>query len=131
MIFINTATKSTGLFKPFFPISIPYGIGHLMGVLRNENKHFSFVDQQIKSNIIKEVDKIINTHSKPYIFGISTLTEAYSEAIVISNKLKGLYPDSVIIFGGIHLPHKKLLMTSVNHAIMSLVKSLNKYLRQN
>ena len=111
MIFINTATKSTGLFKPFFPISIPYGIGHLMGVLRNENKHFSFVDQQIKSNIFKELKKIINTHSKPYIFGISTLTEAYSEAIVISNKLKGLYPDSVIIFGGIHpsaLPKKTL-----------------------
>ncbi|HPX76429.1 MAG TPA: radical SAM protein [Bacteroidales bacterium] len=102
MIFINTATNSTGLFKPFFPISIPYGLGYLMGELRSEGIHFSFIDQQIVSNVFKDMDSLLINHTKPYVFAISTLTEALSQANKISSKLKKLYPESVVIFGGIH-----------------------------
>ena len=102
MIFINTAANSTGLFKPFFPISIPYGIGYLIGVLRSKNMHYSFIDQQIYPNIFTRLPDLLESHSKPYIFAISTLTEALSQARIISDKLKELYPDCIVIFGGIH-----------------------------
>lgn len=102
MIFINTAANSTGLFKPFFPISIPYGIGHLMGILRSKNIHFSFLDQQITPDVFTKIPGLLKSHSKPYIFAISTLTEALSQARIISDSLKGIYPDCIIIFGGIH-----------------------------
>ncbi len=102
MIFINTSTNSTGLFKPLFPISIPYGIGSLISVLRENDINASFVDQQIYKNVLPKISEIVNNHSKPYIFCISTLTEAYSEAVKLSYKLKKLYPDCIIILGGIH-----------------------------
>jgi radical SAM superfamily enzyme YgiQ (UPF0313 family) len=102
MIFINTAANSTGLFKPFFPISIPYGIGHLMGVLRSKNIHFSFIDQQIYPNIFAKLSQLIGSHPKPYVFAISTLTEALSQARYISDRLKELHPDCIVIMGGIH-----------------------------
>ncbi|HOE03854.1 MAG TPA: radical SAM protein [Bacteroidales bacterium] len=102
MIFINTAQNTTGLFKPFFPITIPYGIGYLMAVLRKNGIRFSFVDQQVCKKPLARLRKIVDNHPKPYIFAISTLTESFSSARKLSDRLKKLYPDSIIIMGGIH-----------------------------
>jgi len=38
----------------------------------------------------------------PYIFGFSVLTATFKSAIGLSKQLKELYPNSIIIFGGIH-----------------------------
>lgn len=102
MIFINTAGNTTGLFKPFFPITIPYGIGYLMAVLRDEGIHFSFVDQQVNKNVIRDIVNLVEKHKPPYIFAISTLTESFSSARMISDNLKSLFPDSYVIMGGLH-----------------------------
>lgn len=102
MIFINTAGDTTGLFKPFFPITIPYGIGYLMAMLRKENLSFSFVDQQVCKNVINEVKKLVEENSSPTVFAISTLTESFSSARKISDELKALYPQSIVIMGGLH-----------------------------
>jgi len=118
MIFINTAIDTTGLFRPFFPISIPYGVGHLMAVLREANIKFSFIDQQVQKDVFVEIDKQIQNHQKPYIFSISTLTESFSAARKISDILKNKYPDSVIIMGGLH-------PTSVPLEILNSVQSVD------
>jgi radical SAM superfamily enzyme YgiQ (UPF0313 family) len=73
-----------------------------MYVLRQENLNFSFVDQQVCKNVISEVVKSIENQDPPYVFAISTLTESFSSARKISDVLKGLYPHSIVIMGGLH-----------------------------
>ena len=103
MIFINcTNTKSIGLFKPFFPISIPYGIGYLMAILLKEKSSCHFIDQQTSPDVLKEVKILITKISKPYIFCVSALSEAVPNAVEICKLLKKTYPDAVIICGGLH-----------------------------
>ena len=102
MIFINTATNSTGLFKPFFPITLPYSIGYLMAILLKEGVDFAYIDQQVEKNVFKKIEENTIKLHKPYIFCISTLTESYGNAKLISKYLKEKFSDCVILVGGLH-----------------------------
>lgn len=121
MICINTASNTTGLFKPFFPITLPYGIGFLMAVLKQHNIYFNYVDQQIYPNPISEINKFVIKHSKPYIFCISTLTESNFSAITLSKQLKSKFPDCIVLLGGIHptcMPEEVLANEYVDYVFM-------------
>lgn len=118
MIFINTASDTTGFFKPFFPITLPYGIAYLMAQLRSENIKFSFVDQQVDNNVLKTVETLVQEHQVPYLFAISTLTESYSAAHNISEALKEKYPDCIILMGGLH-------PTSMPERVLNKTKSVD------
>ncbi len=103
MIFINPSPGNTlRIFQPFLPIFVPVGIGYLMAVLKREGIASVCYDEQVEKNIIENIKKTIHSHQKPYIFGFSVLTAAFKNAINLSIALKKLYPDSYIIFGGIH-----------------------------
>lgn len=121
MILINSSPKDAlKIFQPFLPIFIPVGIGCLMGALDREGIGARFIDEQVEENTIDLVRQYVDGMERPYIFGFSVLTAAYKSAIEVSKELKTLYPDSVILFGGIHptaLPEEVLSHGHVDFVI--------------
>lgn len=103
MILINSSSRKTlGLFGPFLPIYVPVGCGYLLAAAHEDGIDMRLVDEQIVDDPLSEIKTHLKTMSKPYIFGFSVLTAAYKSAIELSRKLKERYPDSTIVFGGIH-----------------------------
>lgn len=103
MIFINSSQKDAlKIFQPFLPIFVPVGIGYLMGVFQEVGIKCICFDEQIDKNIPEKIKEYVSTIEPPYIFGFSVLSNALKNAISLSVELKQQYPDSVIIFGGIH-----------------------------
>ncbi len=126
MIFINTASNTTGLFKPFFPITLPYGIGFLMAVLKREGIVFNYVDQQLHPNPLSEIAVMVKNHSAPYVFCISTLTEAFSSAKTLARQLKIQYPGSIVILGGLHpscMPDEVMLNEEIDYVFSGEAES--------
>ena len=103
MILINSSPKnSLKIFQPFLPIAVPMGIGYLLGVAEREGIDINFIDEQVQENIFETISAYTKKMTPPYIFGFSVLTAAYKRSIFVSQKLKELYPDSIICFGGVH-----------------------------
>ncbi len=116
LILINSSPKnSAGVFQNFLPISVPIGIGFLISSLEKEGIKAVCIDEQVENHILDKISEMVKDMSKPYIFGFSVLTVAMKPAVILSKQLKEIYPDSVIVFGGIHptaLPEEVL---SYNH----------------
>ncbi|MCX5699374.1 MAG: radical SAM protein [Candidatus Omnitrophica bacterium] len=103
MILINSSPKDAlKIFQPFLPISVPIGVGCLVAFLEREHIKTRFIDEQVEDNVLGVVSEYVKDMQKPYIFGFSVLTPAFKRAILLSEELKRKYPDSVIVFGGIH-----------------------------
>jgi len=103
MIFINSSPGNTlKIFQPFLPIFVPVGIGYLMAVLKQNGIQSICFDEQVEKNIIEKIKNNIHKFEKPYIFGFSVLTASLKNALSLSLELKKIYPDSYIVFGGIH-----------------------------
>ncbi len=103
MILINSSPKNAlKIFQPFLPIFVPIGIGCLLAVAEKEGIKAKVVDQQIEDDVLGLIDRYVREMDKPYIFGFSVLTAAFKEAVVLSQELKRRYPDSIIVFGGVH-----------------------------
>lgn len=103
MILINSSPKDAiKIFQPFLPIFVPVGVGYLLSVLEAEGIKTRFIDEQIESDVVSLAAEYVKGMKKPYIFGFSVLTATFKNAINVSRELKRLYPDSVVIFGGVH-----------------------------
>lgn len=103
MILINSSSRDTlKMFQPFLPIYLPVGIGALLAVLEQERIKAKFVDEQIENNLLESIREGVKELTAPYIFGFGVLTASFRSAIKLSKQLKELYPDSIILFGGIH-----------------------------
>jgi len=103
MILINSSPKTAlKIFQPFLPIFVPVGIGCLIAAAERKGLKVRFIDEQFEDNIIGIVERYIKEMDEPYIFGFSVLTSAFNNAITLSKELKRRYPDSMIVFGGIH-----------------------------
>jgi radical SAM superfamily enzyme YgiQ (UPF0313 family) len=103
MILINSSPKNAlKIFQPFLPIYVPVGVGCLAAYLREKGIDVNVADQQIEDDVLDKISKYIQKMRKPYIFGFSVLTAAFKESIDLSLKLRAQYPDSIIVFGGIH-----------------------------
>ena len=105
MIFINSSEKNIlRMFQPFLPISMPIGIGCLMAVARENNIDTWFIDEQVEDEdtILRKIEEYVKQTQTPYIFAFSVLTAGFKSSINLSKKLRKMYPESVIIFGGIH-----------------------------
>lgn len=90
------------IFRPFSRINIPIGVAYLVSVLEREKIKVGFIDEQTEGDTFALVAEYIKKIEPPFIFGFSVLTAAFKRSIVVSERLKELYPGSVIIFGGIH-----------------------------
>ena len=103
MIFINSSQRNAlKIFQPFLPIFVPVGIGYLMAVLEKAGIKSVCFDEQIEENVPEKIKQYVTTVDTPYIFGFSVLSNALKSALALSLELKQQYPDSKIVFGGIH-----------------------------
>jgi len=122
MILINSSSRDgMKMLQPFFPVTVPLGIGYLMAVAEREGIHVELIDEQIENDVIEAVKNHVKNMKRPHIFGFSVLTAALKNSIDVSKKLKELYPDSMIIFGGIHpsaLPEEVLSHAHIDLVVM-------------
>ena len=118
MILINSSPKNAlGIFQPFLPISIPMGIGYIAASLESNGINFKIVDEQVERGCFEIINHYVKKMERPYIFGFSVLTATLKSALTLSEKLKKRYPDSIVIFGGIHptaMPDEVLSYDSVD-----------------
>jgi anaerobic magnesium-protoporphyrin IX monomethyl ester cyclase len=118
MILINSSPKTAlKIFQPFLPIYVPVGMGYLLGMAEKEGIPPRHVDEQVEDDVLGRVQEHLKGMEKPYIFGFSILTAAFKNAVELSKRLKELYPDSFIIFGGIHptsMPEESLSLPQVD-----------------
>jgi anaerobic magnesium-protoporphyrin IX monomethyl ester cyclase len=103
MILINSSPKDTlRIFQPFLPISVPIGLGYLLAAAEREGIHARLIDEQVQDNVFDLVAEYTQAQERPYFFGFSVLTASVKRAIVVAQRLKELYPDAIICFGGHH-----------------------------
>lgn len=106
MLLINPAANRKellGALAPYVPLNVPFGIGFLAGYMLKNAKNIFVLDEEVTPiTTVKNLDIYVKYMSKPYIFGISCLTANVGRGIEISKIIKEKYPDSKVIFGGIH-----------------------------
>lgn len=121
MIFINSSSKEElKIFQPFKRTTITIGIGCLLAIFEREGIKARFVDEQVEKNEFEKIAEYVKDMEPPYIFGFSILTAGFKSALSVSKQLKGLYPDSIICFGGIHptaLPDESLAYDHVDYVL--------------
>jgi len=121
LILINSSLKNASkIFQPFLPIFVPVGIGYLSTTAEREGIKSRIIDEQVEDDVLGLVKEYVKGMEKPYIFGFSVLTAALKNAMLISKELRKLYPDSIILFGGIHptaLPEEVLTFDHIDAVI--------------
>ena len=60
------------------------------------------VDEQIEDDVLGKIGECVRKTEPPYFFGFSVLTVALKSAVSLAERLKKLYPASIICFGGVH-----------------------------
>jgi anaerobic magnesium-protoporphyrin IX monomethyl ester cyclase len=117
MILINPRGQKIKRFYRYLPVSPHTGIGILAACLLRAGKTVKIIDENVTSLDEVMVDDYVKDMSRPYIFGISCVTAAVNRGYQIAKVLKAHYPDSKVIFGGIHptvLPEEVLSTGSVD-----------------
>jgi radical SAM superfamily enzyme YgiQ (UPF0313 family) len=121
MLIINSSQKNAlKIFQPFLPIFVPIGVGSLLAALKAENIDADYIDEQTEPDSLAKIQAFAAKMPKPYIFGFSVLTAAFKNALELSNKLRGLYPDCIIIFGGLHpttMPDEVLAHKHIDYVV--------------
>ena len=103
--------EKLGIFERYVPISVPIGLGFLIGYLYQQGKSVQFFDEQISPFTEEKLDEYVKKMSKPYIIGLCCFTASFARGLELSKMIKNKYPDTVIIMGGIHptvLPEETL-----------------------
>lgn len=103
MILINSSSRSgVNIFQPFYPIHPPIGIGYLLAAAHSAGINALYIDEQVTEDVVSRARELAFSLEQPYLFGFSVLTASLNNAIEAARKLKIIFPDSVIIFGGVH-----------------------------
>ncbi len=104
MIVVNSSPKDAlKIFQPFLPISAPIGPASLVAVAERDGLPVRLVDEQVeREDLVKLLSRLAGDMQPPYIFGFSVLTAAYRPALTAARRLKEIFPDSVVCFGGPH-----------------------------
>ncbi len=118
MILINSSSKSSlKIFHAFLPSFVPVASGWILALAQRHNIKVQFFDEHIEENLLEKIDLHVKKMDRPYIFGFSILTASFKNAVLLSENLKQRYPDSIILFGGVHpsaLPEESLLLPQVD-----------------
>ncbi len=102
MILINPRSTKFGIFDRYVPLSVPIGIGSLAGYLLSRNIRVEVIDEHARPFTQEVLAEAVSNVSRPYVFGISVLTACVQRSYEIARMIKSSYPESKIIFGGIH-----------------------------
>lgn len=119
MILINPRSTKFGIFDKYVPLSVPIGMGSLAAYLHARGKIAEILDEHVEYVTEALIRKTVERArlAQPYIFGISALTASIHRGYEIAKLLKGLYPECVIIIGGIHptvLPEEVLAHSEID-----------------
>ncbi len=122
MLLINPAAENFGgpLLSGFVPIEIPVSLGTLSAYLEKYDIDTKIIDEEminITPSILREA---VENMEKPYIFGITCLTAHVRRAYEIAQMIKEIYPDSIVITGGLHptaLPDESLNTGFVDYVV--------------
>lgn len=99
------------------PAYLAYGILWIAGLLRKEGFSISILDRNVDNRELKE----ILVSQRPKVIGISCLTgPVIDDAIFVSQAIRALLNDAVIVWGGIHptiFPSHVLKQTYVDYVI--------------
>lgn len=121
MILINSSPKNAlKIFQPFLPIYIPIGIGSIAALAERHGIPCRIIDEQVEDNVMRKIEEYLPRFDPPYIFAFSVLTVALKSAIQLSAQLKQKYPDSIILFGGIHptaMPDEVLSYEQIDYVL--------------
>jgi len=123
MILINLeASNRLGVVSRYRPVFVPFGVGSLAGYLLKRGKTVKVIDEQLTllDRGLAVVREAVSQIQPPHIFGISCMTINVQRGLLIAGWLKQAYPDSKVIFGGIHptaLPEDILLSSSVDFVV--------------
>jgi radical SAM superfamily enzyme YgiQ (UPF0313 family) len=123
MILINPGynrTQKLGAFARYVPLSVPIGIGYLSAYLTKNNCRVRIIDEEVSPIDAASLEACVEGLTKPYIFGISSLTASIARAHELANMIKQRYNDSVVIFGNIHptvLPEEVLENKNVDMVV--------------
>ncbi|TAJ10857.1 MAG: B12-binding domain-containing radical SAM protein [Nitrospirae bacterium] len=112
MLLINPASEKFGGFlSRYVPIGIPVAVGSLAGYLRQHGIKVNILDEEVTDVTPDSLAKALEGLDKPYVIGFSCLTAHVARAYEMSKMVKRLYPDSIVITGGLHasaLPEESL-----------------------
>lgn len=113
MLLINPAQEKFGgfLFR-YMQVGIPVAIGVLAAYMKKNGIPINVVDEEIQEITPQLLeDKLLKGLEKPYVFAISCLTAHVVRAYKLTKMFKTLYPDCIVITGGLHptaLPEEPL-----------------------
>jgi anaerobic magnesium-protoporphyrin IX monomethyl ester cyclase len=112
MLLINPAQEKFGGFlSRYMQVGIPVSIGILSAYMNKHGVKVNVFDEEIEALTPNKVAELVKGLEQPYIFGITCLTAHAVRAYQLAEMLKTLYPDSIVIAGGIHttaLPEEPL-----------------------
>jgi len=112
MLLINPASEKFGGFlSRYVPIGIPVAVGTLASYLRKHGIKVNILDEEVTDITPASLAAALEGLEKPYVIGFSCLTAHVRRAYEMSKMVKELYPDSIVITGGLHataLPEESL-----------------------
>jgi radical SAM superfamily enzyme YgiQ (UPF0313 family) len=118
MLLINPASEKFGGFlSRYVPIGIPVAVGSLAGYLRAHGIRVNVLDEEVTDVTPESLRAALEGLEKPYVIGFSCLTAHVARAYQMSKMVKELYPDSIVVTGGLHataLPEESLAHDSID-----------------
>jgi radical SAM superfamily enzyme YgiQ (UPF0313 family) len=118
MLLINPASEKFGGFlSRYVPIGIPVAVGSLAGYLRMHGIKVNILDEEVTDITAESLAEALEGLERPYVIGFSCLTAHVRRAYEMSKMVKSLYPDCIVITGGLHasaLPEESLAHDSID-----------------
>ena len=121
MLLINPASEKFGGFlSRYVPIGIPVAVGSLAGYLRLHGVKVNVLDEEVIDITPESLAQALEGLEKPYVIGLSCLTAHVARAYEHAKMIKRLYPDAVVVTGGLHasaMPEESLAHDAIDAVI--------------
>ena len=121
MLLINPAQeKFGGVFSRYVPLGIPVGIGCLAAYLTKHGVKVRVVDEGLTDLAPSVLRELVDGLERPYVFGLSCLTAHVVRAYRLAAMIKGEFPDSIVVAGGLHptaLPEEALNTGDIDYVV--------------
>jgi radical SAM superfamily enzyme YgiQ (UPF0313 family) len=118
MLLINPASEKFGGFlSRYVPIGIPVAVGSLAAYLGMRGIKAHVLDEEVTDITPEVLAAAVEGLEKPYVIGFTCLTAHVARAYEMSKLVKRLYPDSIVVTGGLHataLPEESLMHDSID-----------------
>ena len=121
MLLINpAAAKFGGFLSRYVPVGIPVAIGYIAAYLEKHSIKCAVLDEEVTEITEQTLREALEGLERPYIIGISCLTAHVGRGYQLAGIIKELYPESIIVFGGLHpstLPEESLSTGNVDYVV--------------